>query len=280
MIYLVKGSKKRVGVSTICVGLAALLNESGKSVSLLRLGDDDGAHDDARMFADIDFAQSSGAPLLVNEFEELVTKNSKDIYIVEASSTLKMPAVDDLFTILVTDDIKLVTGKYDLLIHNHAKKESKYTIVENAILAATNLETILNIVNAQMISSGGKPDKKYIENVLIGPISHDATDSSYFEKFNNKLIVTRSEKVDLALGALATKVECLLLCGGNEPSPILIDRVLGAPETTLALTEMTTTEAIEKIGSVIGTEPIVSNKKILEAVECFKNAVELSDITH
>ena len=277
MKYFVQGNKNRVGVSTICIGMAGALNAQGKDVFLFRIGSDEAAQHDARTFANIDNMTAASEPMTIEQFT--VAEISNDgISVIEVPRDIdvqKLSQEDDC-KILVSDMAMDIPSGFDKVVHNHAMKPGIDAIEENIILAATSLSSILEIAEARVISSSSYTDRAFVENVLIGPISHDATDSSYFDKFTNKLIVTRSEKVDLVLGAMAGDTTCVLLTGGNEPSPYIIDRLTGSPETTLAITNYSTNEAMEKIGSIIGMQQIVTSNKVNEIIKLFQDSANIT----
>jgi BioD-like phosphotransacetylase family protein len=280
MKYFVQGNKNRVGVSTICIGMAGAFNAQGKDVSLFRIGSDEAAEHDAQTFAHIDNVTASSEPISAEQFT--TTEISNDgISIIEVPQDIdvqQLSQVDDR-KILVSDMAMEIPAGFDGVIRNHSLKPGPNTIVENSILSSTDLGVILDATDARVISSSSDANRDVIETIMIGPISHDATDSSYFNKFQNKLILTRSEKVDLVLGAMAGDTTCILLTGGNEPSPYIIDRLFGNPETTLAITNYTTNEAMEKIGSIVGVQQINSEKKITEITRLFHEAIDLKDFS-
>ena len=278
MKYFVQGNKNRVGTSTVCIGIAGALNAQGKNVSLFRIGSDEAAQHDAQTFANIDNITAASEPMNAEQFAAANISNN-EIAIIEVPQDVdvqKLSQEDDC-RILVADVAMEIPAGFDRVIHNHASKPGTDSIMENIVLSATDLPTILEVVEARVISSSSYTDRTSVENILIRPISHDATDSSYFDKFTNKLIVTRSEKVDLVLGAMAGDTTCVLLTGGNEPSPYIIDRLSGNPETTLAITDYSTNEAMEKIGVIIGTQQIVTLSKVNEIIRIFNNSADIAD---
>jgi BioD-like phosphotransacetylase family protein len=98
-------------------------------------------------------------------------------------------------------------------------------------------------------------DGAVCEHIVIGAISHDS-DQPYFARFPRKAVVTRAEKVDIALSALrAGDTECLILTGGSDPSPYLLDRVGAARVTTLLLAPEGTVETIRDIEGSFGRGP-------------------------
>ena len=86
--------------------------------------------------------------------------------------------------------------------------------------------------------------------MLIGAISHDSADD-YFGRYSSKAVISRAEKVDLGLAALLANAECLLLTGGHEPSPYLLDRA-SASATTVALSPNSTTVTAKDIEGIFG----------------------------
>ena len=277
MKYFVQGNKNRVGVSTICIGMAGALNAQGKDVFLFRIGSDEAAQHDARAFANIDNMTAASEPMTIEQFTAAEISND-GISVIEVPRDIDVQQLsqEDDCKILVSDMAMDIPSGFDKVVHNHAMKPGIDAIEENIILAATSLSSILEIAEARVISSSSYTDRAFVENVLIGPISHDATDSSYFDKFTNKLIVTRSEKVDLVLGAMAGDTTCVLLTGGNEPSPYIIDRLTGSPETTLAITNYSTNEAMEKIGSIIGMQQIATSNKVNEIIKLFQDSANIT----
>jgi BioD-like phosphotransacetylase family protein len=277
MKYFVQGNKNRVGVSTICIGMAGALNAQGKDVFLFRIGSDEAAQHDARAFANIDNMTAASEPMTIEQFTAADISND-GISVIEVPRDIDVQQLsqEDDCKILVSDMAMDIPSGFDKVVHNHAMKPGIDAIEENIILAATSLSSILEIAEARVISSSSYTDRAFVENVLIGPISHDATDSSYFDKFTNKLIVTRSEKVDLVLGAMAGDTTCVLLTGGNEPSPYIIDRLTGSPETTLAITNYSTNEAMEKIGSIIGMQQIATSNKVNEIIKLFQDSANIT----
>ena len=101
-----------------------------------------------------------------------------------------------------------------------------------------------------------------IEHILVGAISHDATDVSYFERRPRTAVITRAEKVDIALGALRSGVSCLVLSGGTEPSPYLLDRASAGRDTTLLLAPDGTVETVRAVEGIFGSAPFAGEAKI------------------
>ena len=111
--------------------------------------------------------------------------------------------------------------------------------------------------------------------MLIGAISHDSADD-YFARYNSKAIISRAEKVDLGLAALLSNAECLLLTGGHEPSPYLLDRA-SASTTTVALSPNSTTVTAKDIEGIYGISSFNHLEKADRILELLSGNIPDSD---
>lgn len=62
---------------------------------------------------------------------------------------------------------------------------------------------------------------KLVENLMIGALSFSSGED-YFARKDNKAVITRGERPDIALAALSTSTVCLILSNGNETSPQVV----------------------------------------------------------
>jgi len=62
---------------------------------------------------------------------------------------------------------------------------------------------------------------KLVENLMIGALSFGSGEE-YFARKDNKAVITRSERADIQLAALATSTVCLILGGDQAPSPQVV----------------------------------------------------------
>ena len=108
---------------------------------------------------------------------------------------------------------------------------------------------------------------------MIGAIALDAADT-YFSRYRRSAVVTRAEKVDVALAALRTEPECLILTGGGEPSPYLLDRVASARSTTLLLAPQGTVETVRDIEGSFGRAPFSGEAKVERAGVLIADALD------
>jgi BioD-like phosphotransacetylase family protein len=113
-----------------------------------------------------------------------------------------------------------------------------------------------------------KPDEsRSIDRVMIGTVSSDAA-SPYFAARERKCVITRFDKTDIQLAALLTDLELMLLTGGGEPSPYLIDRVENShQDVSLLLAEHDTVETMRTLEGLYGRSRFDGQGKLLCAVE-------------
>jgi hypothetical protein len=116
---------------------------------------------------------------------------------------------------------------------------------EDRTLAAPRLGDLARALEASVLCDGAGEDE-VIERIMIGSVASDPG-APYFSMHERKAVLTRSEKTDVQLAALCTPLVCLLLTGGQQPSPYLFDRAhsLGVP---VLLTARSTVEAMEALG--------------------------------
>jgi hypothetical protein len=116
---------------------------------------------------------------------------------------------------------------------------------EDRILAAPRLGELARVLEASFLCDGASEDE-VIERIMIGSVASDPG-APYFSMHERKAVLTRFDKTDVQLAALGTPLVCLLLTGGQRPSPYLFDRAqsLGVP---VLLTARSTVGAMEALG--------------------------------
>jgi len=87
-------------------------------------------------------------------------------------------------------------------------------------------------------------------------------------------VVTRAEKVDIVLAAMSTSTACLILTGGGEPSPYIIDRVAASRETTLLLAPGGTVETLRDVEGTFGSARFAGELKLERIGALMREAVD------
>jgi len=122
---------------------------------------------------------------------------------------------------------------------------SLLVLPEDRTLAAPRLGELVQALEASFLCNGADEDE-VIGRIMIGSVGHDPG-TPYFSMHERKAVLTRFDKTDVQLAALGTPLVCLLLTGGQQPSPYLFDRAqsLGVP---VLLTARDTVGAMEAVG--------------------------------
>ena len=130
---------------------------------------------------------------------------------------------------------------------------------EDRTLAALRLGELARALEASFLCDGADEDE-VIERIMIGSVASDPG-TPYFSMHECKAVLTRFDKTDVQLAALTTPLVCLLLTGGQQPSPYLFDRAqsLGVP---VLLTARNTVGAMEALGEAYAGARFGGERKV------------------
>jgi BioD-like phosphotransacetylase family protein len=257
-LIVVTGSERGAGATTVAVGLAHRLAYAGHDVRLARLGGDPRAETDAQTFASLEFASAAAAPVTESDLQPGATGTT----IVEAPPGADLGRLSALGATLF---VIARTGEGPGIFLNHAKQPGPRQFPEDRLLAAPTVGDLATASKARVIARSATGDAAICEHIVIGAISHDSN-QPYFQRFPRKAVVTRAEKVDIVLSALrAGDTECLILTGGSDPSPYILDRVAAARSTTLLLAPEGTVETVRDIENSFGQSPFSGAAKVERA---------------
>ena len=258
---VVAGDAPEAGATTIAVGLAHRLAYAGHNVRVSRIEGDQRAAGDAAVFALLDFAMSPGQPVAASA----IAAGAEGVTVIEAPAGSDAVAVArDLGATLVL--VRADGGAEDApaeatVIANHTERGGAFRMPEDRLLAAPTVGRIIEASQAQVLARSIEGDAALCEHIVVGPIAEDSN-QPHFERFARKAVVTRSEKVDIALSALSTDTRCLILTGGADPSPYLLDRVASGRSTTLLLARDGTVEIVRGLEGIFGSSPFSGAEKI------------------
>ena len=270
------------GKSTIAAGLALHLLASGRRVHILRVQGSDAAsaERDAALLAAVPGPPTAGSPgraLPLSEAGEAVKEAAGDgVAVVEAEpaeareaasawgagavvvqragateAALRQAQGAAALGIAVEKTAVAVTAVAAAdLSKVRAALEVKgprplLVLPEDRTLAAPRLGELARALEASFLCDGADEDE-VIERIMIGSVASDPG-APYFSMHERKAVLTRFDKTDVQLAALCTPLVCLLLTGGQRPSPYLFDRAqsLGVP---VLLTARSTVDAMEALG--------------------------------
>lgn len=266
---LIAASTPGTGATTVAVGLAHRLAYAGHEVRLERLSGDDRAASDATVFATLDFCSASGSPVDASAVPDGA------VVVIEAPAGADAPALAARLgaKLVAVDGGSGAPSGAALTILNRSRKGGALTLPEDRLLAAPTVGQIAATARARVLVRSQEGDGAVIEHIVIGAISHDSADT-YFERFPRKAVVCRAEKTDLGLAALITGAEVLVLSGGNDPSPYLLDRAGASRTTTVLLAPEGTVETMRDIEGLYGTAPFSHAAKVERAGELIAAALD------
>ena len=256
------------GKSTIAAGLAQHLLASGRRVHILRVQGSDAAsaERDAKLLAALPGVHSPGRALTSPEAGEAVKAAVADgVAVVEAepaearevASAWGAAAVVVQRAGATEAALRQAQGAAANLGIAGEKPAVAVTVLaaqglppllvlpEDRTLAAPRLGELARALEASFLCNGAD-ENEVIERIMIGSVGHDPG-VPYFSMHERKAVLTRFDKTDVQLAALSTPLVCLLLTGGQQPSPYLFDRAqsLGVP---VLLTARNTVGAMEAVG--------------------------------
>ena len=256
MPVIVVAGEPGAGATTVAVGLAHRIAQAGNEVRLARVDGDDRAAADAATFGMLEFA----------ELIEAAAIAAGD----DATTVVEAPAGADAAALAAQHNARLVTVGREgadapdggvLHVTTHARASGPLSIAEDRVLAAPMVGQLVEASHARVLVRSVEGDAAICEHIVVGPIAADAGDA-YFARYPNSAIVTRAEKVDVALAAMLTEPVCLILSGGADPSPYLLDRVAASRGTTLLLAPEGTVETVRDIEGSFGRSPFSHEAKV------------------
>jgi BioD-like phosphotransacetylase family protein len=145
---------------------------------------------------------------------------------------------------------------------------------EDRQLAGPSVREMAEALHASRLVELGD-ENEAVEHVMLGPISSDPG-QPYFLQHGSKAVVNRFDKMDLHLAALAAEPDCLILTGGQRPSPYLIDRAQGSDlALTVLLSPESTMRTMELLDEAYGRSRFSGQRKIARAMELCRERFDL-----
>ena len=262
---LVTSKEPRAGRSLIAAAIAYRAAREGKRVALARLEGDASAEHDAAAFASLESLASVGEPIAASDAGRLV--KDADVVVLEAPAGAA-PAVKDAQVVEVARFPG--TGAFVTQVpaagggNAHERDGVGTALAEDRTLAAPAVDDIAAALSGRWLVA---PEAHgAIDRVMIGTVASDAA-SPYFGNRERKCVITRFDKTDIQLAALLTDLELLVLTGGGQPSPYLIDRVESAREDIgVLLVDVDSVDAMHTLEPLYGASRFDGMGKLMRAV--------------
>lgn len=273
-VLVVGSSEARAGRSLVAAAIAYRLGRDGGAVTLARLAGDDGAEHDAATFASLDGIVAPTGPVQAAD----VASISGDVVLEASPGAAQLAAIPGARVIIVAGpqspapDVPpgaiagtIVTRVPAASVATISKRAGVFAVLaEDRVLAAPSVSDIAATLGARHLVETGEPPS--IDRVMIGTIASDAAEP-YFGARERKCVITRYDKTDVQLAALLTDMQALVLTGGGQPSPYLIDRVRGTrDDVSVLLVDGDTVETMRAIEGLFGTSRFDGAGKLARAV--------------
>jgi BioD-like phosphotransacetylase family protein len=276
-VLIVASSEARAGRSIIAAALAYRLGRAGRAVTLARLAGDASAEPDATTFAHLEGVISPGRALSIDDAKSI----AGDV-VLEAPPGPVAAIVTALGgRVLVVNEAagdppaaalagRVLTRVPAAQMSAAAARPGVLGVLpEDVALAAPSLDDIAAAVEGRWI---GDPADARAERVMVGTVASDAA-SPYFSTHASKCVITRFDKVDVQLAALQGDVACLVITGGGEPSPYLVDRVRSTGDgVALLLAPGSTVETMRAIEPLYGLSRFEGQRKLERIVKLLDEA--------
>ena len=136
------------------------------------------------------------------------------------------------------------------------------TVPQDRLLSAPLVEAMARAVDGEL---GGDQRlwSEAAEWLQVGPISaHSGIDA--FSRYPDKSVITRKDKLDVALAALDSAPLCLILSGGPPNLPYIAERA-EQEAFALIITPLDTPQAVNRIGALYGDTPFAGQRKLQRA---------------
>jgi len=292
-VVLVLSSRPLAGRTTAVVGLARAIRRAGASVAAARLGDDETAARDARLYAALGLAPAGRSTPLTPE--DVPALSRQGLVLLECppgpapagwqewgARALTVARYPDL----APDEGHRALGEGFLGVlvtcvpRRRAEKVRRDLadsglpvlglIEEDRALASPTLGQLAEALGAQALFTTGR-EETVLDKVFISPISADPG-QGYFARHRPTAVIVRSDKPDLQLGALNAGIPCLIVTGNLPVLPYVLQRA-EEDSVPLLLTPLATLEVAQRLDDLLGQVPLQGREKAERATAPVEEAL-------
>jgi BioD-like phosphotransacetylase family protein len=146
---------------------------------------------------------------------------------------------------------------------------------EDLALSAPSVTEIGNVLGATVLWAAENEDE-VVEDVLIGPVYADPA-RPLFRRYAHKAILAPFNKTDLHLAAIETEAACLVITGGKDPSPYIIDRARHG-NTTLLLSPRDTPATVASLSKAWSTSRFRGEGKAAAAFAALEQRLDFAGL--
>jgi BioD-like phosphotransacetylase family protein len=279
------------GRTALAVGIAQGLAASGARVRMLRAGDDAAAREDAATFAQYLFAAAAPAPVAPAAISAAPAGQIQVIEMPAGEEPATGPAMIALRAGPSDADQALARKLGDRLIGSvafavvPARTESVARDMTNAglrplallpedrLLAAPSISELRDALAARVLFAA-ENEHETVEDVLVAPVYADPA-RPHFRRFASKAVLAPFNKTDLHIVAIETEAACLVITGGRDPSPYVVDRAQHGT-TTVLLAPRETPQTIASLSEVWLTSRFRGERKAAAVAEHLRGRIDFA----
>jgi hypothetical protein len=279
---LVASASPGAGRTTVTAGLAWLAASSGREVAVRRAGDDDAARADAAFYAGV---PAFAAPPEPAALESLKPSGGIDLWEAPPGDIADAAAKANARVLLVARreldaaSRRLAERLGDrlagIVLTAVPEKEAAgvtspviAALPEDRLLAGPSVRDVRDALQARTLLEDGADAA--LEWIVVAPIASDPG-APYFTRWGRKAVVVRHEKADLMLAALGTELDCLIITGGREPLPYVLDRIRNeGRDLTVLLSPLDTYRTMRRIEKLYGASRFAGMRKVERAAQLLR----------
>jgi BioD-like phosphotransacetylase family protein len=251
------------GKTTVAIALAEGLAASGTKVRLVRAGSGDAADADAESFTGVMSVSTPGSaaatvpPASADETQVVeldagaAPDNAPAVVVVrglptDADKALASSLGDNLVGTIATGVVPDAVEDVARELTNGGFRPIAL-IPEDRALAAPSVGEIRDALQARVLYDGDN-ETETVEDILVAPVYADPA-RPHLRRFASKAVLAPFNKTDLHLAIIDTNAACLVITGGHDPSPYVLDRAQH-DATTILLAPHQTPETIAALSEV------------------------------
>jgi hypothetical protein len=288
---LVASGSPAAGRTTVTAGLAWLAASEGRKVAVRRAGDGHAARADAAFYAAVPAFGAAAEPAAL---DSLRPSGGVDLWEAPAGDITEAAARTNARVLLVArgrlDDetraqAERLGERLAGIVVTAATEPAGSTVTapviaalpEDRLLAGPSVRDVREALEARVLVKDGADAA--LEWIVIAPIASDPG-APYFTRWGRKAVVVRHEKADLMLAALGTELDCLIITGGREPLPYVLDRIRNeGRDLTVLLSPLDTYRTMRRIEQLYGATRFVGMRKVERAAELLRERLAVSTDT-
>lgn len=273
------------GKTILAAGLAQRLQNTGREVLLVRIGenDDKAAMVDAALFGRLTFGVGA-TPLGLTQAASILGDLDSAVLVAEISAGVDpATACDRLQAVAVSAGPPAEAARSVLgarfkgwVSFGDDDGGALTTVPQDQGLMAPGLRDALAALPAnatvRFLTDG---EGEVCESIAIAPISHD-TGRTYFNLEGKAVVVCRDDKPEAALAALAGDTSLLVITGGDEPLGYVAERAAAAA-IPMAITPETTLETVQRLEGTFKPGPLRNERQVQRAAALLTD-LDLDDL--